>query len=166
MSWAEANQVTNVDAGIAAVTVIWDCGLVTDSRDSLVKSLIAVALAVQEALPGRISGPSLQPPTEDLDWPAGVALQHILEAGVNAEDVLALVRQARVRAIADAIAVIDQSADWAICDLANGAHEQLGGLDSEFWFLVNLPHQTQLTVVGQTLTTKVRLGASLRRVPL
>ena len=115
-------------------------GLMTGSRDGLLGSLAAVALAVQEALPGRISSPVLQPPTGDLNWPAGVALEHMLEAGVSAEDVLALVRQARVRAIADAIAAIDQSADWAICDIANEPHEQLGGLDGEFWFLANQPH--------------------------
>jgi hypothetical protein len=110
---------------------------VTDSRDSLLNSLVAVALAAQEAFPGRVSSPGLQPPTAGLDWPAGVALQHILEAGIEAEDVLTLVRQVRVRAITDAIAVIDQSADWSICYLVNGAHERLDGLDSEFWFLAN-----------------------------
>lgn len=110
----------------------------TNSRDSLLNSLVAVALAVHQALPQRVSSPSLQPPTAGLDWPAGVALQHILEAGIEAEDVLALVRQVRVRAIADAIAVIDQSTNWTICDLVDGAHEPFGGLDSEFRFLADL----------------------------
>lgn len=64
-------------------------------------------------------------------------MQHILDAGIKAEDVLALIRQVRVRAITDAIAVIDQSPNWSICDLVDGAHEPLGGLDSEFWFLAN-----------------------------
>src|SRR5258706_2115282 len=126
-----------VFAGVA-VTQICDSRLVTDSRDSLLNSLVAVALALQEALPERVSSPGLQPPTEGLDWPAGVALQHILEAGIKAEDVLTLVRQVRVRAITDAIAAIDQKADWAICYLVKGAHEPLDDLDSEFWFLTNL----------------------------
>ena len=86
--------------------------------------------------------PGLQPPTAGLDRPTGVALQRILEAGIKGEDVLALVRQVRVRAITDALAVVDQSADWAICDLVNGTHGQLGGLDSEFRFLADLPRQT------------------------
>jgi len=124
-------------AGTAAVTQVWDSGLVTDCRDSLLNSLVAVALAVQEALPERVSNPGPEPPATGLDWRAGVALQHILGAGVEAEDVLALVRQVRVRAITDAIAVIDQGGNWAICDLVDRAHEPLGGLDSEFWFLAN-----------------------------
>lgn len=57
----------------------------TDSRDDLLNSLVAVSIAVQEALPGRVSSPVLQPPTAGLDWSAGVALQRILEAGITAE---------------------------------------------------------------------------------
>ena len=64
-------------------------------------------------------------------------MQRILETGIAAEDVLALVRQVRVRAVADVLAVVDQSVNWTICDLVEGSHEPLGGLDSEFWFLAN-----------------------------
>jgi hypothetical protein len=124
--------------GSQDVTGVWDSGLVTDSRDSLLNSLVAAAMAVHEALPQPVSSPGLEPPTTGLDWRAGVALQHILDAGIDAEDVLALVRQVRVRAITDAIAVIDQGGSWAICDLVDGVHEPLGGLDSELWFLANL----------------------------
>ena len=131
-------RVPSVPGGTRGVSRVWDSGLVTDSRDSLLTSLVAVALAVHEALPQPVSSPGLESPTTGLDWRAGMALQHILDAGIDAEDVLALVRQVRVRAITDAIAVIDQGGNWAICDLVNGIHEPLGGLDSEFWFLANL----------------------------
>jgi hypothetical protein len=117
---------------------IWDCELVTDSRDDLLNLLVGVALALQDVLPARVSSAGLQPQSEGLGWPAGVALQRMVDAGISAGDVAALVRQVRVRAIADAIAVMDQSATWAICGLADGVHEPLSGLDSEFWFLANL----------------------------
>jgi hypothetical protein len=82
---------------------------------------------VSSAVSRQSRSPRSRPWPRGLDWLAGVALQHIVDAGIKAEDVLALVRQVRVRAITDAIAVIDQSPDWTICDLVDGAHEPLEG---------------------------------------
>jgi hypothetical protein len=110
---------------------------VTDSRDDLLTSLVAMSLDVRDVLPARVSSPVLQPPRAGLDWPAGVALQHILEAGIQSDDLVALIRQVRVRAVADAIGLIGQSMKWTICALADATHEPLSSLDTEFRFLAD-----------------------------
>jgi hypothetical protein len=115
----------------------WDSESVTDSRDDLLTSLVAMSLDVRDVLPARVSSPVLQPPRAGLDWPAGVALQHILEAGIQSDDLVALIRQVRVRAVADAIGLIGQSMKWTICALADATHEPLSSLDTEFRFLAD-----------------------------
>jgi hypothetical protein len=109
----------------------------TDQRDALLLALDQVARGVNDALPGRVSTGVDPPPQPDLNWVAGAALQRIIEAGVAGEDVLALAQQVRVRAIADALALVDQARGWSVCAITPTGHQQLDGLDSEFWFLAN-----------------------------
>ncbi len=111
----------------------------TDRREMLLAALVETALTTNEVLPSQISEPALQPPPSRpaLAWRAGRALHHMVTAGVGSDDLQALVQQVRVRAIADALGVLESPPDWSVCTMSDKGHAPQGGLDGELWFLAN-----------------------------